>query len=128
MSIKLRLWIVMLLAMLSMALATSSFAQGPNAIVGAWNFTTPAHCTVGCDTGMLVMNVGGTSIGYDNTPATSPNAGTWRATGAFTYRSKTKNAVYNADGTVNVFIVGIGTITLNATGSQFEETGTIKVL
>jgi len=106
----------------------TSFAQSLDRIVGAWDFIAPAGCTGGCDTGMLSINAGGTVSGYDNLTFTSPTAGTWRAIDRSTYSMRTKNAIFNADGSVFRFIKSVGTVKISEEGESFLWTGTEIVL
>lgn len=129
MSTFVRLRLALLLAVLIVGGCTSSFAQGLDRIVGAWNYTALAFCDNGvCDTGMFSINSDGTVVGYDNLSGVSPTIGSWRAIDRSTFRMKTKNAVFHADGTINAFIVAVGTVTVSADGKTFDYKATIKVL
>lgn len=121
--------VVVLLAVTIACGCTSSFAQGLDRIVGAWNYTALAFCDNGvCDTGMFAIHADGTVVGYDNLSGTSPTIGTWRAIDRFTYRMKTKNAVFHADGTIAAFVAAVGKVTLSEDGKTFNYDATIKVL
>jgi hypothetical protein len=120
--------VVLLLAAVIACGCVSSFAQDRDRIVGAWNYTALAFCDNGvCDTGMFAIHADGTVVGYDNLSGTSPTIGTWRAIDRFTYKMKTKNAVFRADGTIAAFILAIGTVTLSEDGKTFNYNATIKV-
>jgi hypothetical protein len=121
--------VVLLVAVMIVGSSTGSFADDLDRIVGAWNYTALAFCdSSSCDTGMFSFNAGGTVVGYDNLTGVSPNIGTWRPLGHSKYRLKTKNAIFSADGSVNVYIVSVGTVTLSDDGNTFNFQGTVKVL
>lgn len=123
----LRSRVVSLLAVLLVFGVTGAFAQEHDQIVGAWNYG-PVGCTT-CLDGMFSIAAGGTVVGYDNTPITSPNVGTWQKINHSTFRMSTKNAVYNADGSVRAFIVITnGTVTISQDGKTFTFAGVVKVL
>jgi hypothetical protein len=123
----LRTNLVLFLAVLVALGATTAFAQDNDRIVGAWNYGQ-VGCTTNCLDGMFSINAGGTVTGYDNTPVTSPNVGTWRKINRRNFKMRTKNAVYNADGSVNVFILTDGKVTISGDGTTFKFAGILTAL
>jgi hypothetical protein len=72
---------------------------------------------------MFSFNAGGTVVGYDNVSRVSPSIGAWRKTQNLTYRVRTKNAIYAADGSLKFFITAAGTLKLSADSRSFTFTG-----
>lgn len=121
--LRVQMW--MLLSVVMLLSASTTYAQQSDPLVGAWNLTFSSDGTV-AEIAVMTFNSGGTTAEFDTagtnssaSPGESVTLGTWE-NGSQGYEFKGENYIYDGSGNLSDLAVGDCHLKLAANQREFE--------